>query len=587
MPKVNKNRVLLGDLLVQRGVVTNEQRVHALELQQNGQQQRLIGEILVDMGYATKEQVLSAVAESCSVPFARLVPQLVDPSVRSVLPESFLQKHGVLPLFRVRDMLTVATAEPSNLFLVDEVAHVAGLNVQLVAATPDNIYQMIEYAAAEHKDEPPAEEASAENIVTGDMTLLDDYDSAYGTWPPEKVMHLLVREAVRSRASAIHMEPDEKVLRVRFCIDGVLHVVMRPPSRLAVGLTGALEEIMGCAGRDATPGGDGQRSARLLVQGKAVQLHLVTLGTAFGPRVTVRLVRDDEAQQPLEKLGCDFELLARYREMIAPMRGLVIVAGPRASGLTTTLYSTLNALDPIRLNICTFEGSINFNVSSVSQFSPSTCGVAEPDAALGRLLLQQPDVLVLDCEMNVAAWMIAAEAARDGCLVIARLRASDAADTITRLAAHVPPDILGVALRGVLAQRLVRTICPHCRMTYEPPVHVQRRVAEAFGPVETYVKGRGCSQCGRTGLAGQIGLFELVPVDGGLAPHLERSPGRTGWRAAIRAAGYPSLWVDGINKVRAGITSLDEVTAALSGYPADKPAQPAAEPVQPAATHSN
>jgi type IV pilus assembly protein PilB len=122
MPKVNKNRVRLGDLLVQRGVVTNEQLVHALELQQNGQQQRLIGEILVDMGYATKEQVLSAVAESCSVPFARLVPQLVDPSVRSVLPESFLQKHGVLPLFRVRDMLTVATAEPSNLFLVDEVA---------------------------------------------------------------------------------------------------------------------------------------------------------------------------------------------------------------------------------------------------------------------------------------------------------------------------------------------------------------------------------------------------------------------------------------------------------------------------------
>jgi type IV pilus assembly protein PilB len=586
MANMNKNRVRLGDLLVQRGVLTADQLARALEAQQNGRQQHLIGEILVDMGYASKDQVLSAVAESCNVPFARLVPQLADPSIRNVLPEAFLQKHGVLPLFRIRDVLTVATAEPSNLFLVDEIAHVAGLNVQLVAATPDNIYQMIEQAG-QQKDEPQTDEAAAEGFFAADMALMDDYDTAYGTWPPEKVMHLLLREAVRSRASAIHLEPDEKVLRVRFCIDGVLHVVMRPPSRLAAGLTGALEEIVGGgAARDATAG-DAARSARLLVQGKAVQLHLVALGTAFGPRVTVRLVRGDEAQQPLEKLGCDFELLAQYREMIASLRGLVVVAGPRASGLTTTLYSTLNALDPVRLNVCTFEGSINFNVPSVSQFSPPTCGTAQPEAAIGRVLLQQPDVLVLDCEMNDAAWVIAAEAARDGCLVIARLRAADAADAIARLAARVPPDILSVALRGVLAQHLVRTICPHCRMTYEPPAHVKQRVAEAFGPVEAYVKGRGCSRCARTGLAGQIGLFERVSVDGNLAPRLERPQGRGEWREAIRAAGYPSLWVDGINKVRAGITSLDEVAMALSGYPSESLMQPAASHVQPIAAHSN
>jgi type IV pilus assembly protein PilB len=588
MPKINKNRMRLGDLLVQRGVVTPEQLARALEAQQAGQQQSLIGEILVDMGQATKEQVLSAVAELCGVPFARLVPQLVDYAVRGVLPESFLQKHGVIPLFRIRDVLTVATAEPSNLFLVDEIAHVAGLNVQLVAATPDNIYQMIEHVPASGKDEGPGEEAAAEHLFDAeDMAVLDDYDTLYGTWPPEKVMNLLVREAVRLRASAIHLEPDEKVLRVRFCIDGALHVIMRPPSRLAAGLVSAMEEIMGCAPRGVAAA-DRRQSARLLLQGKAVQLHLFTLGTAFGQRVTVRLVRDDEARRPLEKLGCEFELLARYREMIAPMRGLVVVAGPRASGLTTTLYSTLNALDPVRLNICTFESSVNFNVPGVSQFAPSTCGTDQPDAALGRLLLQQPDVLVLDCEMNDASWMIAAEVARDGCLVIARLQATDAADAIARLAARVPPDVLSMSLRGVLAQRLVRTICPHCRMTYEPPVHVKRRVTEAHGPVEAYVKGRGCPSCARTGLAGQIGLFELAPLDGALAPCLEQPQGRNEWRAAIRAAGYASLWVDGINKVRAGITSLDEVTAALSGCPGEPPAQPAAEPVQPtAAPHAN
>jgi len=586
MPTVNKNRARLADLLMQQGVVTQEQLTRALEAQQQGQQQRLIGEILVDLGYATREQVLSAVAESCGVPFARLVPQLVDPSVRGALPEPFMQKHGVLPLFRTRDMLTVATSEPSNLFLMDEIAHVAGLNVQLVAATPDNIYQMIEYAAPEGKGEAPREEAVPETFFAAEVTLLDDYDTAYGTWPPEKVTNLLVREAVRSRASAIHLEPDEKVLRVRFCIDGALHVVMRPPARLAAGLTGALEEMVGCASRGGSGGGV-QRSAQLLVQGKAVQLHLATLGTAFGPRVTVRIVRDDEAERPLEKLGCDFELLARYREMLAPLRGLVIVAGPRASGATTTLYSSLGALDPVRLNVCTFESSINFNVPGMSQFSPSTCGAADLEAAIGRLLLQQPDVLMLDCEMNGAAWTTAAEAARDGHLVLARLRATDAADAIVQLAVHVPPDVLGVALRGVLAQRLVRTVCPHCRAAHEPPGDLKQRVAEMFGPVETYVKGRGCSYCARTGLAGRIGLFELVPIGGDLAPHLERPQGRAEWRAAIRAAGYPSLWADGINKVRAGITSLDEVIAVLSGCPGEARIPLAAGHVAPAAAHTN
>jgi type II secretory ATPase GspE/PulE/Tfp pilus assembly ATPase PilB-like protein len=400
-------------------------------------------------------------------------------------------------------------------------------------------------------------------------------------------VNLLVREAVRSRTSAIHLEPDEKVLRVRFCIDGALHVVMRPPVRLAPGLTGALEEMMGCAARGAS-GGEAQRSARLLVQGKAVQLHLTTLGTAFGPRVTVRIVRDDEAERPLEKLGCDFELLARYREMIAPLRGgLVVVAGPRAGGVTTTLYSSLGALDPVRLNVCTFESSINFNIPAVSQFSPQTCGAADLGAALGRLLLQQPDVLVLDCDMNGAALTAAAEAARDGCLVLARLRASDAADAIAHLAARVPPDVLGAALRGVLAQRLVRTVCPHCRASYEPPANLKQWVAETFGPVESHVKGRGCSYCARTGLAGQIGLFELVPVGADLAPHLAQPQDRAEWRAAIRAAGYPSLWVDGINKVRAGISSLDEVMAVLSGCPGETPAPLAAGRMAPAVASAN
>jgi type IV pilus assembly protein PilB len=505
------------------------------------------------------------------VPFVRLTPQLVDPAVRGALPEAFIQKHGVLPLFRVRDVLTVAVSEPSNLFVVDEIAHAAGLSVQMVAATADNIYQMIEHTFAGEKVDPLPDDLAAGVAAGADVLLSDDYDSVYGTWPPEKVAGLLVREAVRSHADAIHLEPDEKVLRVRFSVDGVLRVVMRPPARMAAGLTSAFEEMMGCSNR-ASSGHDMGRSARLLVQGRAVQLHLASLGGAFGPRVTVRLVRDDEAMRSLEKLGFEFELLGRYRELVSPQGGLVLVAGPRAGGLTTTIYSTLNALDPVRLNICTFESTINFNLPGVNQFSPATCGTADAVAALERLLLQKPDVLALDCEITDAVAAMAVETARDGCLVLARYRAVDAADALARLSARAPADALGPAVRAVLAQRLVRTVCPNCRSSHEPPVAVRRRIAETFGPVEEYVKGRGCASCGRTGFAGQIGLFELAPVDGPLVPLLQERAGREAWRAAIRAAGHPSLWVDGINKVRAGITSIEEVMTVLSGCPAEQPA---------------
>jgi len=568
MATATRQRVRLGDLLVQRGVITDEQLAAALAAQQRGSQQRLIGEILVDLGYATKEQVLSAVSASCGVPFARLVPQLVDPAVRNALPESFIQKHGVLPLFKIRDMITVATSEPSNLFLVDEMVHAAGLRVQLVAATPDNIYQMIEHTLADRKGQPPGDEAAADASTLDDVVLSEDFDTVYGSWPPEKVATLLVREAVRARASVIHLEPDEKVLRIRFGIDGALHVVMRPPVRLAAGLVGAFDEMTGPGGRGAS-GPEVRRSARLLVQGRAVQLQIASMGGAFGPCVTVRLVRDDEAHRPLEKLGFDFELLARYRKVIEAGHGLVLVAGPRASGITTTLYSTLNALDPIRLNIRTLESCVHFNLPGVNQFSPATCGMADPDAALARLLAQQPDVLVLDCEVSDAAAKMAAEAARDGCLVLAQVRAIDAADALARLSARVPADILGVALKAVLAQRLVRAVCTHCRSSHEPPADLRRQIADAFGPVEQYIKGRGCAHCARTGLAGQIGLFELVPLEGHLAELLAAPRDHRQWRAAVRAAKCPSLWVDGVNKIRAGITSLEEVMAVLSGCPGE------------------
>ncbi len=571
-----KQRARLGGLLTARGVITREQLAHALQVQQDGQQDRLLGEILVDLGYAAQEQVLSAVAEGCGVPFARLTPQLVDPAVRSSLPTMFIQKHCVLPLFRVRDILTVAVSEPSNIFLVDEIAHAAGLSVQVVASTADNIYQMLDETRAEMTEPPQLfDDGAGELPMSADLLLPDDYESVYGTWPSEKVASLLIREAVRSRASAIHVEPDEKVMRIRFRIDGVLHVVMRPPARLAAELAAAFDEMMGFSGK-ASPAQGFRRSARLLVQGRGVQLQATSLSGASGPRTVVRLVRDDEAQKPLEKLGCDVELLSAYRDMLTEGHGLVVVAGPCESGVTTTLYSSLNALDPVRLNVCTIESCVHFTLPGVNQFSPATCGSADAWDILSRLLLQQPDVLMLDGVLDADVARAAVETALDGGLVLAQVRARDAADAIARLAADVPAESLASALRGVLAQRLVRTVCLHCRTPYDPPSSLRHRVTETFGPVDEYVKGRGCVNCGQTGFLGQIGLFELAPVDEALANLIRSGADAVGLRDAIRSAGRPSIRLDAGNKIRAGITSVEEVMDVLAGYPGGAPSHAAA-----------
>jgi len=532
-----KRRARLGDLLTARGVINRDQLHHALEVQQNGQQDRLLGEILVNLGYATQEQVLSAVAEACGVPFARLVPQLVDPAVRQALPASFIQKHCVLPLFRIRDVLTVAVAEPSNVFLVDEIAHAAGLSVQIVAATAENIYQMLDETRQDGKEAAQVVDEPYAGVSLGDNILLpDDYETMYGNWPPEKVVGLLIREAVRVHANGIHLEPDEKVLRIRFRVDGLLHVVMRPPARMAEGLAAAFREMLGAASATGSVQ-DHHRSARLLVQGEPVQLHVTGLGGAFGRRTVVRLVREEEANWPMEKLGCDCHLLSAYQDLLARPGGLLVLAGPRESGVTTTLYSTLGRLDPVRLNVCTFESAVNFALPGVNQFSPATCGSEDTAAVFRRLLFQQPDVLALDGTLDERIATQALEASLDGCLVVAQLRGTDAADAMARLGRQVAPDLLAKALRGVLAQRLARTICLHCSVSHEPPAGLRRVVGEAFGPVQEYVKGRGCSNCLQTGYRGRIGLFELVPVGADLADLLRGGADAETLRKAVRECG--------------------------------------------------
>lgn len=567
MPTETKQRARLGDILVAHGVITSEQLAEALETQRHGQQNRLLGEILVGLGFATEEQILSAIAEGCGVPFTRLTPELVDVGVRNALPEPFVLKHLALPLFRVRDVLTVAVAEPSNVFLVEEIAHVAGMNVQIVAATPANLYQMLHDTSDEGASRPVGQEPRTDELQGAENLLLmpEDYESAYGNWPPEKVARLLVREAVRSKAGAIHLEPDEKILRVRFRIDGVLHVVMRPPARLTTGLTDAFIELMGLSGRGlAAP--NVRRGARLVIDGRCVQLRMATMRSAYGPRTVLTVVRDDEAVRPLEKLGCDFSLLAKYRELIGNTWGLVLVAGPRESGVTSTLYSTLRDLDPIRLNICTFEASIGYHLSAINQFSPGTCGEDRPAAVLEGLMLQQPDVLMFDGVLNETVARAAVDVAADGRLVLCQIPAPDAAEAIHRMARWTSPQALAGVLRGVLAQRLVRTVCPHCKAPYEPAPTLRRRFADYLGLVETLTKGRGCPACRLTGFAGRIGLFELVPVEGSLVDGVLAGPDVDAIREAARQAGCPSLWADAFNKIKAGITSLEEVVEAMVGY---------------------
>ena len=560
---VTGERLRLGDVLVEQGVITQEQLADALGAQRQSDNKRLLGETLVHLGCCTEDDIVSALAENYGVPYAKITPKIVDASVIDSLPKEFLDRHKVLPLFKVRDVLTVAMAEPSNMFLVDEMSQISGCEIQVVAASAQDIAHTLEsYVSSANVFviDDIIEDINADDfeLIEGQVDDIANLEETGEHSPVVKLVNYLVYDAVRQGASDIHIEPDDNVTRVRYRVDGTLFEAFRPPHRMHAALVSRIKIMSQLDISERRLPQDG--GIHVMMQGRPIDLRVSTLPGPFGEKVVIRVLDNRSVMVNVEKLGFEYDMLEEFKKMIAHPNGILLVTGPTGSGKSTTLYSVLNELNRPEVNICTVEDPIEFNLRGINQFQTNEKIGFTFATTLRSLLRQDPDIIMVGEIRDEDTATIAVQAALTGHLVISTLHTNDAAAAITRLFnIGVEPYLVSATLVGILAQRLVRKICTHCKETYSPPVHLRRLAGKMLGGLDTFYRGKGCSKCRNTGYDGRIGIFEMLTMNDELRDKIIHGASLDEIRTAAIRSDMHTLRTDGLSKVKAGVTTLEEV----------------------------
>jgi type IV pilus assembly protein PilB len=558
----------LGQLLIDGGVVTVEQLDTALEEQRRCNHQKLLGEILVESGACTDDQITEALAIAYGVPYARVSPKIADAQTIAILPKEFLEKHQVLPLFLVDNVLTVAVSEPANVFLLEEIERLSGYSVQLVAATSRDIRSTLQTYLP--NDKVFVIDEIMDDVKPEDFTLIEqkiedisDLEQAAGDSPVVKFVNYAVYSAVRDGASDVHIEPGEGSLRVRYRVDGCLVEKLRPPAMMAAAIASRIKIMAGLDISERRLPQDG--GIHVMMDKRPVDLRISTMPGRHGEKVVIRIIDNDKASVNLEKLGFDVEMLKEWRRLIKLPHGIILVTGPTGSGKTTTLYAGLKELNEVDVNICTIEDPVEYNLAGVNQFQVNDKAGFTFASALRSLLRQDPDIIMVGEIRDGETARLGTQAALTGHLVLSTLHTNDAAGAITRLTnLGIEPYLVAASVTGVLAQRLVRKLCPQCRQPYEPTPNELRVLERTPGTVDKLYKPKGCSACRNLGFVGRIGIYELLVPDENMIEFITTGGAHNGLKALANAAGMKSLRDDGLDKVKAGITTLEEVYRATA-----------------------
>ena len=556
--------IRIGDLLVKRGFLTQKDLESALvqQKQRVGGQNQLLGEILVDLGYCSEEQVTECLAAEYGVPYAHLDARLFDPQVVDVLPREMIEQNVILPLFVVRGVLTLAISEPSNLFLIDEVRAHTQLEVQLVAATAKDIRRMI-------TNLPNSTVFVIDDIIedseAADVTLIEeaiedigDVEEIAGQSPVIRLVNYIIFNAVKEGASDIHIEPAERCLRVRYRIDGRLYKSLEVPLHLIAAVTSRIKIMASLDISERRLPQDGR--VHVLLERRKVDLRVSTFPTQRGEKTVIRVLDTKSMSLNLEDLGFAEDVLTGFSQNIKAPNGIVLVTGPTGSGKSTTLYGAINSISSMENNICTVEDPIEYHLPLINQFQVQERVGLTFSKALRTLLRQDPDVIMVGEVRDEETARIAIQAALTGHLVLSTLHTNDACSAITRLInMGVEAYLIGAALNMVLAQRLVRRICPKCRQTYEPQRTLRKTLERMGYPIETFYKGVGCRKCRNTGYSGRIGIHELLVIDDELRDLIISNPNIGAIRKLSAEHGMITLRHDGFRKVREGITTVEEI----------------------------
>ncbi len=560
---VDENKLQLGQVLLSREIVTGEQIASALRAQKEGGHKKLVGELLVEMEYCTGNQIASALAEAYEVPYAQITPKICDPAVVELLPREFLEEHSVLPLFKVYDTLTVAVSEPANVFLIEEIERLSNCKPQIVCATAKDIVATLQtYMPATNVfviddiiDDSVLEDFAMIERISEDIS---DLEEVAGQSPVVKLVNYLMYSAVQENASDIHIEPDDRKLRVRYRVDGRLYDKMSPPYQMHAALVSRVKIMaeLDIAQRRLPQDG----SIHVLMEGRPVDLRVSVMPGNFGEKVVIRIIDARKILTNLESLGFSYDNLQLFKRVIKSPNGVVLVTGPTGSGKNTTLYGALAELNSEQVNICTVEDPIECNMATINQFQVNETAGFGFSTALRSLLRQDPDIIMVGEIRDTDTANIVVQAALTGHLVLSTLHTNDAPGAVTRLIdLGVAPYLVSASLIAVLAQRLVRKICPNCKEPYEAQAGVRKTTEKWIGQVPTFYRGIGCRECRNTGYLGRIAIHELFVPDEDILDMIAQGVTLKATQRAALEKGMVPLHIDGAEKVKAGITTIDEI----------------------------
>ncbi len=553
----------IGELLVQKNLLSADQLERAREeAKVSGTR---VGLQLTQMGFVEESQLAEAISSQYGVPTLNIADFEIDPEVIKLIPEDVAAKHQILPVNRAGATLIIATADPSNIFAIDDVKFLTGYNVEVVVAAEEAIRRGIEkyYDSSASLDDVMADfdDGDFEVVSDEDSVDVDELAKATEDAPVVKLVNLILTDAIKKDTSDIHIEPYEKDFRVRYRIDGLLYEVMRPPKKLRNALTSRVKIMADLDIAERRLPQDGRIKLKM-GKNREMDYRVSVLPTLFGEKIVLRLLDKSNLQLDMTKLGFETPQLGGFQNAIHKPFGMVLVTGPTGSGKTTTLYSALSELNKTSENISTAEDPVEFNLTGINQVQMHESIGLNFAAALRSFLRQDPDIIMVGEIRDFETAEISIKAALTGHMVLSTLHTNDAPSTINRLLnMGIEPFLVASSVNCVVAQRLARRICAECKV--EDPEVTKEKLQEAGMSAEeancTPYKGSGCDNCAETGFRGRVAVYEVMVMTDTLKEYVLNGASAAEIKQEAIRGGLATLRRSILNKVIEGTTTIEEV----------------------------
>ena len=561
-------RKRLGDILVEAGVISAQQLQEALSKQKI--LGKRLGKVLVDTGLTTEDSIATTLATQMNIPYLNLNEIAITPEVLTTIPDGIVRSHNLLPVKLEGNRLQITMADPLDVFIIDEITFQTGYELE-IGISPES---QIEAAIKHYYGNSESLQNAVDNLAAERKTEVTLDESFFTTFdlneeeqnvPIINLVNTIIQQAINDKASDIHIEPDEEVVRVRYRIDGILNELMKAPKTIQSELISRLKIMAQMDISEKRLPQDGR--IKVKVQNKSIDLRVSSLPTVFGEKIVIRILDKSRLSLTLDQVGFDEDLLKLFKTLSSAPNGIVLMTGPTGSGKTSTLYAAINFVKSPEINITTVEDPVEYLIPSINQVQVrSEIGLTFA-RTLRSILRQDPNVILIGEIRDFETAQIAIESALTGHLVFSTLHTNDAASAVTRLIEMgVEPYLVASAVIGVGGQRLVRKICPSCRISYEPKdqEHIDILEENGFKDIKLY-RGKGCLTCRKTGYAGRTAIHEIMTINDEIHGLILDSASARDIRQAAIKSGMRTMRVDGLQKAVKGVTTLREVLRLTRG----------------------